>query len=85
MAEQRNDNFLNELEERTANFTGEDSARFERIMEMRGRAAAPVIAAPLDAAPAQSTNMGIFMRSTMPNLRDQDHLGIFLKRFRTRS
>ena len=36
--------------------TDEEFARFERIMERRSRAAAPAIAAPRGAAPAQSTN-----------------------------
>ena len=53
-------------------------------MERRGRAAAPAITAPIGAVPAQPTNTGMFMRSTiMPELRGRYHLGIFLKRFRT--
>ena len=39
MAEQRNENFMDELEEQTTSFTDEDFARFERIMERRDRAA----------------------------------------------
>ena len=55
-AEPRNESFLNEPEERTASFTNEEFARFERTMEKRDRAAAPAIAAPIDGAPAQPIN-----------------------------
>ena len=80
-AEQKNEYFLNELDERTANFTDEHFARFERIIKMRGRASAPAIAAPRAAVPAQHTNTGMLMRSTIHELSGRDDLGIFLKRF----
>ena len=82
IAKQGNENFLKELEERTANFTDKEFVTFERIMKRRGRAAAPAIAAPVGAAPAQPTSTGTFMPSTMPELRGRDNLGPFLKRFR---
>ena len=81
MAEQRNKNFLNELEERTSSFTDKGFARFERIMERRGRTAAHVIPAPIGTAPAQPTNTGMIMPCIIPELRSRDNLGIFLKRF----
>ena len=68
-------------EERTASFMDEHFARCKRITERIGRAAAPVIAAPIDTALAQATNTGMLMRSTTPKLRGQDHLGKFMKRF----
>ena len=61
MAEQRNEFFLNELDERTSNFTDEDLARFERIVEKRGCAEGPAIAVLIGAAPAQPTNIGMLM------------------------
>ena len=66
MAEQRNGNFLNEIEEQTTNFTDEDFARFERTIKRRGRAAAPAIAVPMGAAPAQPINTSMFRRFTRP-------------------
>ena len=79
MAEQRNESFLDELQERTASFTDEEFARFERIIERRGRATAPAIAAPIGAAPAQPIHTGMVMRSTiMPELRVRDQQGITL-------
>ena len=44
---------------------------------------APATAAPREDAPAPSTNIGIFVPSTIPELRSRDNLGTFLKRFRT--
>ena len=52
-------------------------------MERRGRATAPVTAAPREDAPAPSTSIGMFMPSTIPELRGRQNLGTFLKRFRT--
>ena len=75
--------FLTEPEQPTANFTGEDFAKFKRTIEKRGRAAASAIAAPIDATLAQPTNTCVFMRSTMPELRGRDQLRVFLKRFRS--
>ena len=48
MAEQRNESFLNGLEERTASFTDEEFAS------------------------ARPIHTGMFMRSTMPELRGRD-------------
>ena len=75
MTEQRNQSFLSELEQQTASFTDEEFARFLYIMERRGRAAAPAIATTIDAASVQPTNAGMFMPSTMPELRGRDNLG----------
>ena len=53
-------------------------------MKRRGRAAALTIAAPIGAAPVQPNYTGRLMHSTiMPELRGRNHLGIFLKIFRT--
>ena len=52
-------------------------------MEKRGCAEGPAIAVLIGAAPAQPTNIGMLMCSAMSELRGRDHLGIFLKRFRT--
>ena len=78
MAEQRSE-FLNELEGGTANFTGENIARLERYMEGRGRATAPASAAPIEDAPPRSTSMGMFIPSTIPELRGRENLGTCLK------
>ena len=84
MAELRNESLLKELAERTASSTDEEFERFERIiMERRGRVSAPATAAPIGAAPAQPTGTGVFLPSTMPELRGRDNLGTFLKGFRT--
>ena len=40
-------------------------------------------AAPTEDAPARFTSMGIFMPSTIPEVRGRENVGIFLKRFRT--
>ena len=74
---------MNEHKKRKPNLTDEDFARFQRILERRGRTAERAIAAPIGAAPVQHTSTGILLRSTMPEARCQDNLGIFLKGFRT--
>ena len=80
MAEQRYESFQNGLE----GCTDEELERFEcLIMERRGRAAAPETVAPIDEASARPTSMGMFIPSTMPELRGRENLGTFLKRFRT--
>ena len=83
MTERGNRSFLNEPEERTASLTDEEFARFEHIMQMRGRAAAPVIAASMGLEPTQPANTGMFMPSTMPEMRGHDSLGMAVKIFRT--
>ena len=82
MAEYRS-KFFNELEGRTADFADEKIARLEQYMEWRGRATAPASAAPMENAPAPSTSIGMFMPSTIPELRGRENLVTFLKRFRT--
>ena len=82
MAEQRSE-FLNELKGGTANITNEAFARLKRFMERRGRATAFATPAPREDAPARSTGIGMFMPSTIQELRGRENLGIFLKRFRT--
>ena len=79
MVEQRSE-FLNELEGATASFTDEKSVRLEQYMEKRGRATASATAAPIEDAPARLTSTGMFMSSTIPELRGRENLGIFLKR-----
>ena len=66
MAEQKFETFQNGLE----GCTDEELERFERIiMERRGRATAPAIAAPREDVPAPSTSIDMFMPSTIPELR----------------
>ena len=50
-------------------------------MERRGRAAAPT--APMETAAAPPRSIGMFMPSTVPELRGRDNLPTFLQRFRT--
>ena len=50
-------------------------------MERRGRATAPT--APMETAPAPPRSIGIFMPSTVPELRGRNNLPTFLQRFRT--
>ena len=78
MAEQRYENLQNGLE----GCTDEELERFERItIERKYRATAPATAAPREDAPAPSTCLGIFMPSTIPELRGRENLGTLLKRF----
>ena len=82
MAEHKSE-FLNELEGGRADFTDEEFARLKEYVERRDRATAPATAAPMENAPAPSTSIGMFMPSTVPELRGRENLGTFLKRFRT--
>ena len=75
--------FLNELEGRRADFTDEEFDRLKKYVERRDRATAPVTATPIENAPAPYTSIGMFMPSTVPELRGRWSLGTFLKRFRT--
>ena len=50
-------------------------------MERRGRDTAPT--APMETAPAPPRSIGMFMSSTVPELRGRDNLPTFLRRFRT--
>ena len=75
--------FLNELEGRNANFTEQEFARLKEYVERRDRATTPAPAAPMENAPAPSTSIGMFMPSTVPELRGRKNLGTFLTRFRT--
>ena len=50
-------------------------------MERRGRVTAPT--APMETAPAPPRSIGIFMPSTVPELRGRTNLPTFLQRFRT--
>ena len=50
-------------------------------MERRGRAAAPT--APMETAAAPPRSIGMFMPSTVPELRGRENLPTFLQRFRT--
>ena len=75
--------FLNEIAAGRADFTDEDFAAIKQFVERRNRATAPAAAAPMEYAPAPSTSIGMFMPSTVPELRGRENLGTFLKRFRT--
>ena len=50
-------------------------------MERRGRAAAPT--APMETAAAPPRSIGMFVPSTVPELRGRENLPTFLQRFRT--
>ena len=52
-------------------------------MERRGRATVPATAAPRENASTTSTSIGMFMPSSIPELRGRENLGTFLKRFRS--
>ena len=78
MAEQRYESFHNGLK----GCTDEELERCERTkMERRGRVAVPAAVAPIEDAPARPTSMGMFLPSTIPELRGREKLEIFLKRF----
>ena len=74
---------LNEIAEGRVDFTGEELAAIKQFVERRDRATAPAAAAPMENAPAPSTSIGMFMPSTVPELRGRKNSGTFLKRFRT--
>ena len=75
--------FLNEIAGGRVDFTDEELAAIKQFVERRDRATAP--AAPMKNASAPSTNIGMFMPSTVPGLRGRESLGTFLKRVRTRA
>ena len=52
-------------------------------MERRGSATAAAAAAPMESAPALSTRIGMFMPSTVPELRGRENRVTLLQRFRT--
>ena len=52
-------------------------------MEQRDRATAPAAAEPMENAPDPSKSIGMFMPSTVPELRGRDYLKTFLQRIRT--
>ena len=73
MEEPRSDS-LNEL---VTNFSEEDFARLKGHVERRDRATA----APMERAP--STRFGMFLTSTVPELRGRNNLVTFMQRLRT--
>ena len=73
MEDPRSDS-LNEL---VANFSEEKFARLKKHVERRDRATA----APTERAP--STRIGMFLPSTVPELRGRENLVTFMQRFRT--
>ena len=50
-------------------------------MERRGRVTAPAAAASMETAPTPSASIGMFMPSTVPELRGRENLATFLQRF----
>ena len=76
-------NFLNEIAGGRAASTEEEFAMLKKFKEQRDHATAAAAAAPMENAPASSTSIGMFMRSTVPKLRGRKNLGTFLQRFRT--
>ena len=77
MEDPRSD-FLNEL---VANVSEEELARLKEHVERRDRATAPATAAPMERVP--STRIGMFLLSTVPELRGREILVTFMQRFRT--
>ena len=73
MEDPRSDS-VNEL---VVNFSEEEFASLEEHVERRDRATA----APMERAP--STRIGMFLLSTVPELRGRDNLVTFMQRFRT--
>ena len=83
MAEFRSE-FLHKLVGENENFFEEEfRARLKEYLEQGDRATAPAAAAIMESAPAPSTRIGMFMPSTIPELRGRDNLVTFLQRFRT--
>ena len=83
MAEFRSE-FLHELVGENENFSEEEfRARLNEYLEQGDRATAPAAAATMESAPAPSTRIGMFMPSTVPELRVRENLVTFLQRFRT--
>ena len=75
--------FLNEIEGGRADFMDEEFAKLKQFVERGDRATSPATAAPMENAPAPSTSIGMFMPSTVPELRGCENLGTLLKRFQT--
>ena len=81
--EQYKSDFLNEIAGGRAASTEEEFEMLKRFKDQRDHATAAAAAAPTENAPASSTSIGMFMRSTVPKLRGRKNLGTFLQRFRT--
>ena len=74
--------FLHELMGENENFSEEEfRARLKKYLEPGGRATAPATAAPMETAP--SARIGMFLPSTVPELRGRENLATFMQRFRT--
>ena len=67
--------FLNEIAGGGADFTDEELAGIKQFVERRDRATAPAAAAPMENAPTPSTSIGMFMPSTVLELRGRENLG----------
>ena len=62
--------FLKEIAGGRADFTDEEFAAIKQFVERRDRATVPAtVAAFMENAPAPSTSIGMFMPSTVPELR----------------
>ena len=75
--------FLNEISGGRAAFTEEEFAMLKQFVEQRDRAMAAAAAAPMENAPAPSTSIGMFIPSTVPELRGRENVRTLLQRFRT--
>ena len=84
MAEFRS-GFLHELMGENENFSKKEfrTKLIREHLEQGERATAPADAAPVETAPAPSANIGMFMLSTVPELRGRQNLAMFLQRFYT--
>ena len=81
MAEQRS-GFLNELEKEQRT-SMKSSTGSNGIWRREARVTASATAAPIEDTPTRSPSIGVFMPSTIPELRGLENLGTFLKRCRT--
>ena len=64
------------------NFSEEEfRARLKEYLEQGDRATAPATTAHMERPP--STKIGIFLPSTVPELRGRENLATFMQRFRT--
>ena len=76
--------FLYELVGENETFSEEEvRARLQEYLEQGDRATAPAAAALMESAPALSVSIGMFMPSTVPELRGRENLATFLQRFYT--
>ena len=83
MAEFRSE-FLYELVGGNENFSEEEfRASLKEYLEEGDRTTMPAATAPMESVPTPSMRIGMFMPSTVPELRDRENLATFIARFHT--